>query len=74
MEALDTVGVKRESGENPEQSCCRVDGVFLSVIQPLGLAWEGFRKALMSESEDLPAASRYRFVCYKASQVWGLCL
>ena len=33
-----------ESGENPEQSCCRINGVFPVASKPLSEAWEGLEK------------------------------
>ncbi len=49
-------GVKRESGESPEQSrCCELIGTAAPNTKPLCgaiAAWEG--RAAESESEDLP--------------------
>jgi hypothetical protein len=50
----------RESGVNPEQSCCRDDGVFpcakAATVQPLEISGRAgrFGKAVMSKSKDLP--------------------
>ena len=45
--------MKRESGENPEQTrCCKLDPLFRASLLPLSEGREGARKA--SKSEDLP--------------------
>ena len=50
------LGVKRESGESPEQSrCCELIGTAAPETKPLCddiVVWEG--RAAESESEDLP--------------------
>lgn len=44
--------VKREPGENPGQSCCRMDGTDLH--ETTEFSREGVAAVLISESEDLP--------------------
>ena len=44
----------RESGVNPEQTCCRNDRVFSSAKAATGVILGRFEKAAMSKSEDLP--------------------
>jgi len=61
----------RESGKNPEQSCCRIDLAMLHVLsgRPLGIlfAREGEALALKgSEPEDLP---RFKMVLQKTVSV-----
>lgn len=44
----------RESGKNPEQSCCRMDGVFPRASDHWIESPGRFGKVMMSKSEDLP--------------------
>jgi len=65
-------GVTRESGEVPEQSCCRDDIVFPSANATTGYIPGRFGNAAMSKSEDLPERRTIYGSCRrKASQDMG---